>query len=98
MEIKIKLHNKNTKLYITYKLNEQYIERIKNIIKKYLNKEICSLEDDSNNDGFWKVALDIENEIYNDFCICVDYELVDDIYMELKYNIAFKVLDKYLRS
>ena len=96
MEIKIKLHNENTKLYITYKLNEQYIERIKNIVKKYLNKEICSLEYGSNNDGFWKLALDIEQEIYDDFCICED--LVYEIYMELKYNIAFKVLDKYLRS
>jgi len=98
MKIDIVLRGSNVKTIISYKLDKNQIERIKNIIKKYLGKEIDSANDDIDNDGFWKLALDIEQKIYDNFCICEDFELVDDIYMELKYNISFKVLDKYLRS
>jgi len=98
MGIDIVLRGGHAKIIISYELNKNQIERIKNIIKKYLGEEINSANDDIDNDGFWKLALDIEQEIYDNFCICEDFELVDDIYMELKYNISFKVLDKYLRS
>jgi len=98
MRIDIVLKGGNAKTIISYKLNKNQIERIKNIIKKYLDKEINSANDDYDNDGFWKLACDIEKEIYKDFKCFIDFDLVDDIYMELKYNISFKVLDKYLRS
>jgi len=92
MILELKLDFSNIDLMIKYKLGEYEIKKIKNILIKYLKGELDASTDEADADGFWDLALEIEEQIVSiNHILCYKYNLVDDIYFALK-NIAIKVI------